>query len=226
MGPYKVRGDTWKSIIESYNYMVCRFQQQVFIDGGVQPDVIHVVPEAVDTEFFNPQSVHNPFPLESDIQKVHPDAQITDQTTVFLSIFKWEERKGWRILLKAYWQAFTSNEDVVLVILTNGYHTTTESASDFMQVIGEFAQLTQNRPLSSLARVHVLQPHLAQNDLPSLYKAATAFVLPSHGEGWGRPHVEAMAMGLPVIATFWSGTTEFMTDDNSYPLHIDGLVEV
>ena len=26
-----------------------------------------------------------------------------------------------------------------------------------------------------------------------------------------RPHVEAMAMGLPLIATDWSGPTEFMT---------------
>ena len=27
------------------------------------------------------------------------------------------------------------------------------------------------------------------------------------GEGWGRPHVEAMSMELPVIATNWSGST-------------------
>ena len=27
------------------------------------------------------------------------------------------------------------------------------------------------------------------------------------GEGWGRPHVEAMSMALPVIATNWSGST-------------------
>ena len=30
-----------------------------------------------------------------------------------------------------------------------------------------------------------------------LYKSADAFVLPSRGEGWGRPHVEAMSMALP-----------------------------
>ena len=53
-----------------------------------------------------------------------------------------------------------------------------------------------------------------------------AFVLPSRGEGWGRPHTEAMAMRLPVIATAWSGPTEFMTSDNSYPLPIRGLVRV
>ena len=30
-------------------------------------------------------------------------------------------------------------------------------------------------------------------------------------------------MGLPVIATNWSGPTEFMTSDNSFPLNIEGL---
>jgi len=51
-------------------------------------------------------------------------------------------------------------------------------------------------------------------------------VLPSRGEGWGRPHVEAMAMELPIIATFWSGPTQYMNENNSYPLSISGLVPV
>ncbi|KAI6676650.1 hypothetical protein NL676_037446 [Syzygium grande] len=59
-----------------------------------------------------------------------------------------------------------------------------------------------------------------------MYKAADAFVLPSRGEGWGRPLVEAMAMSLPVIATNWSGPTEYLTDDNSYPLPVERMSEV
>ncbi|ETL29479.1 hypothetical protein F441_17804 [Phytophthora nicotianae CJ01A1] len=35
-----------------------------------------------------------------------------------------------------------------------------------------------------------------------------------------------MAMERPVIATFWSGTTENMTEENSYPLKSDGLIEI
>jgi glycosyltransferase involved in cell wall biosynthesis/tetratricopeptide (TPR) repeat protein len=55
-----------------------------------------------------------------------------------------------------------------------------------------------------------------QADLPRLYKMADCLVAPSRGEGWGRPHHEAMLMGLPVIATGWSGNTEFMRAENSF----------
>ena len=35
-----------------------------------------------------------------------------------------------------------------------------------------------------------------------------------------------MAMQLPVLATNWSGSTEFLNEENSYPIKIDSLVPV
>lgn len=46
---------------------------------------------------------------------------------------------------------------------------------------------------------------LSGEELAGLYRAAHVLVQPSRGEGWGRPHVEAMASATPVIATNWSG---------------------
>jgi glycosyltransferase involved in cell wall biosynthesis len=60
-------------------------------------------------------------------------------------------------------------------------------------------------------------------DMPRLYATADVYVGPTRGEGWGRPFLEAMACGLPVIATRWGGNLAFMDDDNSLLLDIYGL---
>lgn len=206
-----------------------RFHERVFIDGGVSPKKIQVLPEAIDTHFFDPKRVQTDFDLSSRMQldfASRAPLSLSENTTVYLSIFKWEHRKGWQVLLTAYFEAFHAEDDVLLVLLTSGYHVGAETAKDFKDLIEKFAFAATGKSLHELPRVHVLRPQVPQTDMPALFQAATAFVLPSRGEGWGRPHVEAMAMELPVIATFWSGSTEYMTENNSYPLRINGLQEV
>jgi glycosyltransferase involved in cell wall biosynthesis len=56
-----------------------------------------------------------------------------------------------------------------------------------------------------------------------LYTSADCFVLPTRGEGWGMPTIEAMACGLPVISTNWGAQTEFLHDSVAFPLRIRGL---
>ena len=58
-------------------------------------------------------------------------------------------------------------------------------------------------------RVHLLGE---RRDVASLLLAADAFVLPSLWEGFSVALVEAMASGLPVIATAVSGTTQVLQD--------------
>jgi glycosyltransferase involved in cell wall biosynthesis len=50
-----------------------------------------------------------------------------------------------------------------------------------------------------------------------------AFITCTHGEGFGRPMLEASCCDLPVIATKWSGHLDFLTDSES--MLIDGFLK-
>ena len=59
---------------------------------------------------------------------------------------------------------------------------------------------------------------LSRLQMRDVLMGADAFVLPTRGEGWGLPVMEAMAMALPVIVTNTSGCTQYLTHSNSFPL--------
>jgi len=52
-------------------------------------------------------------------------------------------------------------------------------------VIIESLIVALNRNKTDLPQVHLLEHHIPQKDLPRLYKAVDAFVLPTRGEGYG-----------------------------------------
>lgn len=179
------------------------FSKEQFIRSGISAEKIVVVPEAVDTEFFKPR------PREIPVGGVFR----------FLSVFKWEPRKGWHALLQAFFEEFSRNDNVELILKTQAFH----SLDDFSDKVREFAHSMKDAARKPLARVKILKKDISFQSLPRLYSKADALVAPSRGEGWGRPQVEAMAMGLPIIATNWSGPTAFINERVALPLRFDGL---
>ena len=253
------------------------FNRDTFVRGGVPAGRIRIVPEAVDTAFFDPATVETPLalplghslyrPASSDHasssffklpagwraceldRSLHNSARGANTgadagpspgpgpgpggfAVVFLSVFKWEARKNWPLLLRAYLQAFANRCDVLLQLVTNPFHLDADlSKTARREMKAAMRELNATTPVMADGLRHapcvaVLDGHLPSTDMPRLYAAADAFVLPSHGEGWGRPHVEAMAMGVPVVATNWSGVTAYLTSDVGYPVAIEGLVPV
>jgi glycosyltransferase involved in cell wall biosynthesis len=59
---------------------------------------------------------------------------------------------------------------------------------------------------------------MGQGRLLDFLKQMDVFVLPSRGEGFGLCGLEAMATGLPLIATNWSGPADYLDAEYSYPL--------
>ena len=85
--------------------------------------------------------------------------------------------------------------------------------------------LKDDRGLAALGKVKILSG-LSDADMEALYRRADLVALPTRGEGWGRPHVEAMASGTPIVATNWSGPTAYLDDSVGFPLAWTGLEPV
>jgi glycosyltransferase involved in cell wall biosynthesis len=183
---------------------------QAFQKSGVLSERIFVIPEAVDPTFFRP--------LRDGTKPLYPKQP---GEFVFLSVFKFEERKNWRGLLDAFVHEFHSNlsnpEPVSLRIFTKPY----AGAMPGWEVTAHLRQKHRRLNVTQLLeRITIVSDSVSANTMPRIFASADAFVLPSRGEGWGLPLMEAMAMELPTIGTAFGGNLDFMNPDNSYLVNV------
>jgi len=141
----------------------------------------------------------------------------------FLSTFDWNLRKGWDILIKGYIEEFKETEDVTLVLKV--WSSYGKSVAQLQQDLEKYIREVLERDPIRIPDILFLDLNIPVEEMPYLYKAVDAYVVPTRGEGWGRPYIEAMAMGLPTIGTRWSGNTEFMNDENSFLIDFE-MVDV
>ena len=174
------------------------FNKRTFKDSGVNVP-IHVVPLGIDPAYFSPKI----------------KAKKLKDIYTFLSIFEWGERKCPELLLKAFSDEFSASENVVLVCKVNNNDPSINVEREI-----SLLNLRKNGGQIVVAQNHIMKRY----EMGALYTSADCFVLPTRGEGWGMPILEAMACGLPVIATNWSAQTDFMNNENSLLLNVDKLI--
>lgn len=202
--------DGWAELCMTMDeiWVPCQFNVETFAGAGVERSRLRVLHPGVDAHVFQPGARPLALPQTRDFN--------------FLSVFDWHERKGYDVLLRAYLSEFRSDEDVALILKV---YQINDPVSDLEAKIVHFIERRANMRLEDAPPILLVNGFIPQACMPQLYNAAQAFVLPSRGEGYGRPYMEAMACGLPVIGTRWSGQLEFMSDANSYLVELDGLVE-
>jgi glycosyltransferase involved in cell wall biosynthesis len=184
------------------------FNVETFARGGIPEDRLKVLGGTLDFDLFAPGV--DPLDLGA------PDGSFT-----FLVNFDFSERKGWRQLVRAWARAFAPTDPVCLVLKVGNLLSDAEKVRARIQSFID----AEHASAGGLAPIRVISNSLTATAMPSLYAGADAYVAASRGEGWGRPYMEAMAMGLPTIGSNWSANLEFM--DAATTWLVDGeLVDI
>ena len=168
--------------------------KDIAVANGIDPNKIWVVPEGVDGNIFHPYLMPRiPRPFR------------------FLIVGKYEVRKGYSELLKAFAAEFGNDKAVELVI-----------KSDFFMKPDEHkAALEAEIAATGCNNIVLHWGHQSVYEISNLYRTSDVFVFPTRAEGWGLPLIEAAAVGLPIITTKYSGHMEFLQHIEDSCLFID-----
>lgn len=117
----------------------------------------------------------------------------------FLHVSSCFPRKGVDVLLEAWARAFTDADGVKLIIKT--------FPNPHNNVEAQVAELRRRYP--RLAPIQIINKDVETTGLVDLFRSSDVMVLPTRGEGYNLPAMEALAAGLPLIVTGYGGHMDF-----------------
>lgn len=156
-------------------------------------DLIKVVHIGLDSDYYLPKKLPATYQLKRyGIKKPY-----------LLFISQWRPHKGILQLVEAF------------VVLKNK-----SKIPHQLVIIGkpnpDFPEIPLALSSSPYASDIITPGFIAEEDLPNLYRQADLFVFPSHYEGFGLPPLEAMASGVPVVASKVSCMSEILGEAAVY----------
>jgi glycosyltransferase involved in cell wall biosynthesis len=126
----------------------------------------------------------------------------TDNFT-FLHLGVRQRRKGSNLLIRAFQEEFSEDEATLVL---------KDCPKEFEKPEG-ISYLRKN--------IMIIHDNIPSDEMGMFYKGADAFVMPTRGEGFGIPILEAMACKIPVIVTNYSGHLDFCNNKNSFLIECD-----
>ena len=183
--------------------------------------------EGADTDIF--------YRKKSGDEYSKPLVEALDQVETnwnFLFVGHWlqgkigHDRKDVGNLIRTFFTAFRGNKSTGLILKTSGASPCIMDREDMLKKVKE-VKIQSGIDESQLPNVYLLHCDLFDDEVNDLYNhpKVKAHISFTHGEGFGRPLLEASLSGKPVIAPNWSGHVDFLNKNNSILLD-GGLINV
>lgn len=157
---------------------------------GIEEERIWSLPNGVDIEQFHPASAEEKRALREQLG--------LPKGPLVIASGRLAPEKGVDVLLESWSRVASAREDATLVVLGDGPERAKLEAQAAARGISQRVRFTG-----------------AVTDVASYLRAADVFALPSRTEGLPVALLEAMACGLPSVATRVGGTPEVLEDPES-----------
>ncbi|HEY7545873.1 MAG TPA: glycosyltransferase family 4 protein [Blastocatellia bacterium] len=154
-------------------------------------DRITVLHNSINIDSFSPIS-------PEEIQALRANLGIAEDERVLLAVGRMSREKGHADLISAFASIVKAHPRVKLIIAGDGL---------------ERKRLEQQAASSGLGNRVLFTGRIS--DASAYYSMADVFALPSHSEGSPNVLLEAMAAGVPVVATRVGGVPEIVTDEEN-----------
>lgn len=167
------------------------------VAAGFPPDAITVLPWGVDVHSFHPEGPRATLP-------VPPDAWVVLSARAHEALYRVED------VLRSFIEFATSAPDAHLVVINEG------------SLTGPLKALAENSDVAE--RIHFLGK-VAESDVPALLRASSCYVTMSEVDGTSVTLLQAMACGVPVIASRNAGNPEWIVHGETGTLVDVGAVD-
>ena len=126
----------------------------------------------------------------------------------FLTVALWGQRKNIVKTIQNFVEEFHDEEDVGLILKTSFSSGSTYDKLNTRTAIQNILSKYPDKKCS----VYLLHGRLSDEEMASLYNhdSVKCMLSLAHGEGFGLPLFESACAGLPIVATDWSGQTDFL----------------
>jgi len=176
------------------------WSRQKIVRFGIPEQKVRLVPHGVDGRLFSP--IH-----ASDRQALRARLGINPEDFCILNIGATTWNKGIEPLIRAFVILRRKYSHLRLILKD---HSSLYGITAHAPLLNVFTEMGCHNDADMLASVRLASKDFALEQLRGLYSAADCYVSSYRAEGFNLPVLEAMACGIPVLATAGGATDDFV----------------